>query len=115
MGIGTTDLASGYELSVAGKIAATDILLEPQSSWPDYVFEEDYELMPLDEVEAAINKNGHLPGIPSAAEIKEDGLEVGAMQVNMMEKIEELTLHLIEMNKKLKAQEAEIKSLRKER
>ena len=104
---------AGSKLSVRGRISATEFHQINVASWPDYVFEEDYELMPLDEVEAAIQKNGHLPGIPSAAEIKENGLEVGEMQVNMMEKIEELTLHLIEMNKKLEAQEAEINRLHK--
>ncbi len=104
---------SGSKLSVRGIVSAIEFDQIDIEDWPDYVFEEDYELMPLEEVESSIEKNGHLPGIPSAAEVKEDGLKLGAMQVKMMEKIEELTLHLIEMNKKLEAQEAEINRLHK--
>ena len=60
-------------------------------------FEEDYDLMPLDEVDKYIQENGHLPNVPSAKQIKMDGLELGEMNVKLMEKIEELTLYMIEL------------------
>ncbi|MBL7973559.1 MAG: hypothetical protein JNJ85_01515 [Candidatus Kapabacteria bacterium] len=72
------------------------------SDWPDYVFTTSYKLTPLSEVETFINNNGHLPGIPSTKDIEENkGIEVGALQVKLLEKIEELTLHVIQLKKEL--------------
>jgi len=68
--------------------------------------------MPLDELEASIQKNKHLPGIDSAKKIGEDGIPLGAVQKQMMEKIEELTLYLLQQNKRLQAQEDELGKLR---
>ena len=69
--------------------------------WADYVFEKDYELMSLYEVEKYINSNKHLPGIPSEEEIVEGGVNVAKMNVLLMEKVEELTLHMIQLRKEL--------------
>jgi len=70
-------------------------------NWADYVFEEDYELTPLAVVENHIEENGHLHNTPSATELEQNGgVELGAITVNQQEKIEELFLHLIELNKK---------------
>jgi len=72
-------------------------------SWPDYVFAKSYNLLSLPEIEEYINNNGHLPGLPSANELEKDGgIEVGKMQAKLMEKIEELTLHLIQLQKENK-------------
>jgi hypothetical protein len=101
----------GYELSVNGQIVCEDLLIQDSTLWPDYVFEKDYPLQPLEDVEAHIKAHKHLPGVPSAAEIEKDGLSVADMQKRMMEKIEELTLHLIAQNKKLSAQEERIRNL----
>jgi len=90
---------AAYKLAVNGKILGEEVRIEDSSNWPDYVFADDYKLKTLEEVEAHINQYSHLPGIPSAAEVEADGILVGDMQKKMMEKIEELTLYLIEMKK----------------
>lgn len=91
--------ASGYKLSVDGKVMCEELKVQLSGSWPDYVFEENYELTPLDELEAEIEAKGHLPGIPSAQEVESEGISVGEMQKKMMEKIEELTLYVIDLKK----------------
>ncbi|MEO8147779.1 MAG: hypothetical protein ABI723_09095 [Bacteroidia bacterium] len=98
--VGTTTAASGYKLSVNGKIICEELKVELHANWPDYVFEKEHKLMPLDQLEEQIAKDKHLPGIPSACEIEDNGgLQVGEMQTKMMEKIEELTLYVIQLKK----------------
>ena len=80
-------------------------------SWPDYVFGEKYTLMDLGAVEQILQKQHHLPGFPSAAEIEENGLHLGGMQKALTEKVEELTLYIIEQDKKIKAMEENINFL----
>ena len=94
--------ATGYLLSVNGDIIAEEVRVQLAAAWPDYVFEKGYDLLSLEEVQHVIDEKGHLPGIPSASEIDEEGLDVGDMQVKMMEKIEELTLHIIALNERIK-------------
>jgi hypothetical protein len=109
VGIGITEnIASGHKLSVNGKIACTEVRVQPQSDWPDYVFSNDYKLMSLEELRKSIKQNNHLPGIPSAKEIEAEGLQVGEMQIRMMEKIEELTLYIIQLNTDMEALRKEI-------
>jgi hypothetical protein len=112
VGINTTNVATGFELSVNGQVICEELVVQHSSDWPDYVFAEDYNLMPLEEVEASIRQNRHLPGIPPARHVDQAGISVGDMQVRMMEKIEELTLYVIEQNKRLQAQESELAQLR---
>ncbi|SMC75327.1 hypothetical protein [Pedobacter africanus] len=102
VGIGTGDLR-GYKLAVNGKIRAQEIKVEA-SPWPDYVFAKDYQLPTLQETEKHIKDKGHLPGIPSAAEVKANGIDLGEMNAKLLQKIEELTLHLIEKDTALKLQ-----------
>jgi hypothetical protein len=83
-------------------------------NWPDYVFTKGYNLLPLSQVETFIQAKGHLPNTPSAEVIENQGLELGATAKNHQEKIEELFLHLIEMEKRLKALEAENAQLKTE-
>lgn len=99
--IGTNNnLATGYLLNVAGKAICEEIKVQLVTSWPDYVFHNDYKLMPLDELEKSISINKHLPNIPSAADITADkGFEVGDMNRRLLEKVEELTLYIIDINK----------------
>jgi hypothetical protein len=106
--MGSTSIipATGYKLSVDGKIMCEELRVE-LSPWPDYVFQDAYDLMPLSEVAAYINTNQHLPGIPDAATIEGEGLHVGEMQGMMMEKIEELTLYIIELQAQIDALKAE--------
>jgi len=103
MEIGTNSaLPAGYKLGVGGKVICEELKVKLQSSvWPDYVFAQDYKLASLKEVEKFILQNKHLPNIPTASEIEKNGLEIGDMQKRMMEKIEELTLYIIDLQKQL--------------
>jgi hypothetical protein len=112
IGIGTssfTDGATTYKLSVKGKIRAEEIKV--YNTWADYVFSPSYELPTLNAVETFIQKNGHLPNVPSAKEITEKGLELGEMTKIQQEKIEELTLYLIQQHKEIEELKAQVKAL----
>ena len=82
------------------------------TAWADYVFANDYKLKPLSEVEAYVKENKHLPNVPSADELVKEGLDLGKMQATQMEKIEELTLYMIEMKKEINALQNENQSLK---
>ena len=111
VGIGTTIIPTNYKLAVAGKIIAEELKVQLQTAWPDYVFANDYKLPTLQEVEKQIKENGHLKDIPSAQEVKENGIQVGDMARIQQQKIEELTLYIIELNKKLEAQDKKLENL----
>ena len=111
--IGTTTVASGYKLNVNGKIISTEVRVEALANWPDYVFGANHKLLPLEDLEASINANKHLPGIPSAAEVKSNGIMLGEMQTKQMEKIEELTLYMIQLSKENKELKARLEKLEK--
>ncbi len=83
--------------------------------WADYVFEEDYRLMPLAEVENFVKEHKHLPSIPSEKAMMEEGIDVAEMNVKMMEKIEELTLYLIAQNKELEKLKAELETIKQQK
>lgn len=100
--------APAYKLTVEGTIAARKVKVT-QEAWADFVFEEHYALPTLQSVEAHIKAHKHLPGIPAASEIAEKGMDLGDMQQKQMQKIEELTLYIIELNKKIKELEKKIK------
>ncbi|WP_421876511.1 hypothetical protein [Marinoscillum sp.] len=85
---------------VGGTIRSKEIKVEA-SPWPDYVFAEDYDLMSLAEIADYITENQHLPGMPSAEEVADQGISLGEMNVRLLEKIEELTLHVIRLEKEL--------------
>ncbi|SMC75309.1 tail fiber protein [Pedobacter africanus] len=101
VGIGT--VVPSDKLSVNGKIRAHEIKVET-ANWPDYVFAKDYQLPTLQETEKHIKDKGHLPGIPSAADVKANGVDLGEMNAKLLQKIEELTLHLIRLEKENKNQ-----------
>ncbi|WP_285060268.1 hypothetical protein [Pedobacter ginsengisoli] len=96
VGIGV--LNATEKLSVKGKIRAQEVKIE-MNGWPDFVFGKDYLLPTLQETEKHIKEKGRLPGIPSAAEVEKNGIELGDMNKKLLQKIEELTLYLIEMKK----------------
>lgn len=103
LGIGTID-TKDYKLAVAGKMIAVSVKVQLQNEWADYVFAEGYKLESLPNLEKFIKKNQHLPDLPSATEVKVDGgIDLGEMNIKLLQKIEELTLHLIEQNKRLDA------------
>lgn len=102
IGIGTDSFEDGgeqYRLSVNGRMRAEAVKV--YTDWADYVFEEDYNLPTLEEVEEFINENGHLKDIPSAKAVKENGIELGEMNKLLLQKVEELTLYVIELNKEI--------------
>ena len=105
-----------YSLFVKNGIKAEKVKVDVASAngWADYVFNENYNLKSLEEVEKHINENGHLPNIPSAKEVVENGINVAEMDAKLLEKIEELTLYSIEHNKQNKIQEEKIKQLQEE-
>jgi len=90
-------VATGYKFNVDGKIMCEELKVQ-LSPWPDYVFKPEYALKPLAEVKAYIEENHRLPGIPAAVTVEREGLNVGDMQRLMMEKIEELTLYILELD-----------------
>jgi len=112
--IGTQQQATGYSVSVNGKIACTEVLVQAPASWPDYVFAKDYKLMSLPELEQSIRSNKHLPGIPSCKEVEKGGIQLGDMQKKLLEKVEELTLHMIDQNKQIVDLQKEINVLKSE-
>ncbi|KXX71234.1 hypothetical protein [Flammeovirga sp. SJP92] len=106
-----TFVTSGYKLSVNGKIRAEEVKV--YTGWADYVFDEDYNLKSLSEVEAHIKEHKHLPDVPSAKEVEENGVNVGETEAMLLRKIEELTLYTIEQEKRLDKQEKLINELLK--
>lgn len=101
VGIGTTD-TKGYKLAVNGAGIFTRVKVQQYASWPDYVFSPDYALQPLEEVEKFIKENKHLPGIPSASQVAAEGLDLGEMNKLLLQKVEELTLYILELKKEMK-------------
>ncbi len=109
VGIGTLTPDAAYKLSVNGKVRAKEIKVE--ANWSDFVFAEGYELMSLVRLEEFIKRNKHLPDIPSEAEVSENGVKVGEMHSKLLQKIEELTLYVIELDKEGKELEARLTNL----
>ena len=109
VGIGTT--TPNHKLDVNGVIRAKEIKVE--ADWSDFVFEDDYNLKSLDEVEAYIVQNKHLPEIPTEAEVQEKGINLGEMNAKLLQKIEELTLYVIDQNKEIKSLKKKIHNLQR--
>jgi hypothetical protein len=101
IGSNNTGLVGGCVLAVEGKIGARELVISSATPFPDYVFAADYKLRPLSDLEKFIKQYSHLPEMPSAEDIKKDGLEVGKVTTILVQKVEELTLHMIEMNKEI--------------
>ena len=125
VGIGTGNTNPAFRLDVNGTsrftgkmIVGNDIetkkvkVTATPGSVPDYVFKADYRLRSLSELEIFINKNAHLPNIPSAKEVEENGQDVGDMQLKLLEKVEELTLYMIEQDKEMAKLRQEVKELK---
>lgn len=109
LGLGTLD-TKGYKLAVNGKVRAQEIKVE-NNNWPDFVFSKSYVLPKADEISAFIHANGHLQGIPTAKEVKANGVDLGEMNAKLLQKVEELTLLLLEQDKKIKAQDVLLKKI----
>jgi len=102
VGIGTIN--PDTKLAVQGTIHSTEVKVDVNVPVPDYVFEPDYKLVNLNELKAFVDKNHHLPEIPSATEMAKNGLNLGDMDVKLLKKVEELTIYLIDQNKQLNKQ-----------
>ncbi len=101
----TSQSNNSYKLDIAGKVRANEVVVN--TSGADYVFKSGYDLKTLEEVEDFIQENGHLPGVPSAAEMQKEGMAVGELNTKLLEKVEELTLYMLEFK-------AEMQQLKKE-
>lgn len=112
IGIGTSNPGS-FHLAVEGKIGAREIEVTLQTPWPDFVFSKDYKLKSLPEIEEFIKNEGHLPDVPSAKEIENNNINLGEMDAILLQKIEELTLHLIIMEKNNEELKLKIEELTK--
>jgi hypothetical protein len=113
--IGTiTTFPAGFKLAIAGNMIAEQVKVKKSVSgaWPDFVFANEYKLPTLNSIEQYVNENKHLPEIPSAREVEKDGQDLGEMNRLLLKKVEELTLYMIEQNKKLENQQKEINVLK---
>ncbi len=111
VGIGTTNPL--YKLAVKGTIGCGEVKVEITSGWADFVFHPTYQLRTLNEVEQFIKANNHLPEIPTAAEVKENGIGLGEMNTKLLQKVEELTLYMIEMKKENEELKSRVSKLEK--
>lgn len=111
VGIGTQD-TKGYKLAVNGSAIFTKVKVEAYSGWPDYVFEKDYQLPSLMDVEKYILEHKHLPDVPSAAEVEKEGVDLGEMNKKLLQKVEELTLYLLKMEQQHRELKEEIQILK---
>lgn len=109
--VGNVDVST-YSLVVQGGILTEEVRVALNSEWADFVFEEDYNLETLEVVEEYIEQNNHLKGVPSAAEVELNGIELGEMNKILLLKIEELYLYMIKLNKKVEEQEKKIAELK---
>lgn len=112
VGVGTSD-TKGYKFAVNGDAIFTKIKVKEFGNWPDYVFNKDYQLLTLAELEKFIQQNKHLPGIPPATEVQQKGLDLGDNQAALLKKIEELTLYIIEQNKRMENLEKKLNEVLK--
>jgi hypothetical protein len=106
VGIGIPDgmnIPTSHKLYVTGGISAEEVKVKLKENWSDYVFEPHYKLLTLPELESFIITNRHLPEIPPAAEVEKNGINLGEMNALLLKKIEELTLYIIEQEKRIKA------------
>jgi hypothetical protein len=110
--IGTTD-SQGYKLAVKGSFITESIIVKPFSQWPDNVFEPGYPLLPITDLDKHIKDKKSLPGIPTSEYIAEKGMNVGETQVKMLQKIEELTLYVIELKKENESLEKRLTAIEK--
>lgn len=111
LGLGTASpaerLSVNGNISANGSIYAKKLVVKP-NPWADYVFNDDYQLRSLASLEQYIQQNKHLPDVPSAAEVEQNGINVADNQVVLLKKIEELTLYVIALEKKLEKLQSKI-------
>lgn len=121
VGVGVTAFKPGVKFQVNGgayvegrvRCHEVEVALAPTFVWPDYVFNSSYKLRPLSEVESFINTNKHLPGVPSQEEVANTGVKLGEMNATLLQKVEELTLYMINLQKENDALKARVSNLEK--
>jgi hypothetical protein len=115
--IGSGNPATGYLLSVNGKMISEEVrvALYGTADWPDYVFERNYKLPSIKQLEDFIILNKHLPNLPAAEQVKKEGFDLGDMNRRLLEKIEELTLYIIQQDKKLGALQKQVNAIKTNR
>jgi hypothetical protein len=118
VGIGTTTPNAKLEVNgdalIQGDLESMKVVVTatPGGNWPDYVFQPEFKLRPLSEVEAFVKDNKHLPEVPSAEEVEKNGIDLGSMDATLLKKVEELTLYMIQMNKEIEKLKEENKQLK---
>jgi len=100
-----------YRLIIEGKVIAREYKATQTMPWPDYVFQKDYTLLPLSSLQLFLEQNNRLPNVPSAEEVRTDGIELAKMNAILLEKIEELTLYLLNQQQQLNNQQTQIDTL----
>ena len=113
VGIGTTQ--PDEKLTVKGKIHAEEIIVDTNVPAPDFVFEDNYNLPTLVQVEQHIQDHKHLPDVPSAKEMQENGVNMGEMQMKLLQKVEELTLYVIDLKKENEAMKEELRTIKNDK
>ncbi len=113
--VGINSSSPDSELTVKGTIHSQEVKVDLNVPGPDYVFEENYPLRRLDETKAYVAQHKHLPGIPSSAEMQRNGVNLLEMNMKLLEKVEELTLHLIEQERKMELLNREVQQLKTKR
>ena len=96
-----TGKLTANKIRVENMLSAKEIKVELANPWPDYVFGKDYNLMPLQELEQFVNKNQHLPNVPTATSVEANGVNVGEMNAILLQKMEEMTLYIIALQKQI--------------
>ena len=110
VGVNATNNTSEYALAVNGGIITTEVFIQEVDVWHDDVFNDDYKLIPLGDLQKFINANHHLPEVPSEAEVTERGYDMGEMQGLLLKKIEELTLYILQQEERITELENELKT-----
>jgi len=111
VGIGDEYVPAGYKLGVNGKIICEEVNVKLRANWPDYVFDKKHKLMSIEELQDFTKKEKHLPGMPTAADVERDGINTSEMIGKLLKTQEELTLYIIEQNKKIIEQNKRIEAL----
>lgn len=113
----TIPAGSTYKMAIGGGILTEKVRVATNGTtfWADFVFDKDYKLRPLSEVENYIKINQHLPEIPSTSEVRKDGIDLAQTQALLLQKVEELTLYVIEQDKKIKKLESKVQNLRRKK
>lgn len=107
VGINTVNQTSNYALAVDGGIITTKVYIKEVKEWPDYVFTDEYPLMSLDELKQYLNQHHHLPGLPAEQEVLDKGYDMSEMHVTLLQKIEEMTRYILQLQEEINAMKAQ--------